>query len=223
MDPGLMANDAYMAPYPALKVFLAQHPDVMRNPGYFFEQIDLDYYGRYRSPSQEMMNDMMTGAAIFTVVVTILFAFTWIVRTLIDYRRWHRLSKVQAETHTNLMNRFTGNDELMAYIQSPAGSSFLQSAPISLDPGSRAMSAPYGRILLSAQAGVVLAAAGMGLYYVSGRVDPEAMQPLYTLGVFSLFVGAGFVVSAIMSYALSRRLGLFDPPAPPPLPGRRDV
>ena len=219
-DGGLFYNEAYLAPYPALKAFIAQHPDVARNPGYYLESVQVNYWDR--TPGQEMWRDMTSGVAVFTVVGTVLFAFIWIVRTLIDYRRWHRLSKIQAETHTKLLDRFTANDELMAYVQSPAGSHFLQSMPISLDPGTRAMSAPFGRILLSAQAGIVVAAAGMGLYYVSGKVDPELMQPLYTLGIFALFVGVGFVLSAIVSYVLSKRLGLFDPPAPALPPGRHE-
>ncbi len=60
---------------------------------------------------------------------------------------------------------------------------------------------------------MVLAAAGLGLYYVSGRVNQDMVQPLYTLGIFSLFVGIGFIASAALSFALSKRLGLFDPPA----------
>jgi hypothetical protein len=223
LDPGLIANDAYLVPYPALKAFLTTRPDVVRNPAYYLEEIQTSYYDYYRSPGQQMFEDLMTGVLIFTVTAVVLGAFTWLVRTLIDYRRWHRLSKVQAETHTKLLDRFTANDELMAYVQSPAGSRFLQSAPIALDPGTRAVSAPFGRILLSAQAGVVLAAAGLGFYYVSGRVDEEMMQPLYTLGILGLFVGIGFMASAFVSFVLSKRLGLFEPPAPPAgLVGRQD-
>jgi hypothetical protein len=167
-----------------------------------------------------MWDDVMTGVSIFVVMVALLGFFTWIVRTLIDYRRWHRLSRVQAETHTKLLDRFTANDELLAYVQSAAGSRFLQSAPIALDPGARAMSAPLNRILWSVQAGVVLAAAGLGLYYVSGQIDPEVMQPIYTLGMFGLFVGGGFVVSALVSYGLSKRMGLLEPAAPQAPSGR---
>ena len=32
LDPGLMQNDAYMAPYKDLATYLAQHPEVHRNP-----------------------------------------------------------------------------------------------------------------------------------------------------------------------------------------------
>ncbi len=214
LDPALLANEAYLAPYPSLRTFLAQHPDIARNPAYYLEQVATSYGYSYRSESARMWEDIMTGVGIFVIVATMLGTFTWIVRTLIDYRRWHRLSKIQAETHAKLLDRFTANDELIAYVQSPAGSRFLQSAPIALDPGSRQVSAPFNRILWSVQAGVVLAAAGLGLYYVSNRVDPEIMQPLYTLGVFALFVGAGFVVSALVSYVLSKRMGLMDGGSP---------
>jgi hypothetical protein len=224
LEPGLFQNETYMAPYPALKTFIAAHPEIPRNPGYYLEQFQTSYYDYYRSPGMEMFENLAIGVSVFAVTMVVLGGFGWFVRTLIDYRRWQRLSKVQAETHTKLMDRFTANDELLAYVQSAAGSRFLQSAPITLDSGvgSRAMSAPFGRILLSAQAGVVLAAAGLGLYYVSGKVDQEMVQPLYTLGIFSLFVGIGFIASAALSFVLSKRLGLFDPPAPTAA-GRQDA
>jgi hypothetical protein len=224
LDPGLFHNEAYMAPYPAIKAFIAQHPEIPRNPGYYLENYySSSYY--YRSPGMEMFENLTIGVSVFAVTVVVLGGFGWFVRTLIDYRRWQRLSKVQTETHTKLMDRFSSNDELLAYVQSPAGSKFLQSAPITLDSGigARAMSAPFGRILLSAQAGIVLAAAGLGLYYVSGRVEQEMTQPLYTLGIFSLFVGIGFIASAALSFVLSKRLGLFDPPVQSTLAGRHDA
>jgi hypothetical protein len=57
---------------------------------------------------------------------------------------------------------------------------------------------------------MVAIAAGVGLVFTSGRVDLEAQQPLFTMGAFALSIGIGFVASAVVSYALSRRLGLFD-------------
>ena len=97
------------------------------------------------------------------------------------------------------------NAELLAYVQSPAGAKFLQAAPVELETPGRSIAAPFGRILWSVQAGLVLAALGLGLYYVSGRVDQEVTQPLFTLGVVSLFLGMGFVVSAIASFVLIRK------------------
>jgi hypothetical protein len=58
----------------------------------------------------------------------------------------------------------------------------------------------------------------MGLYYVSGRVtDVEMTQPLYTMGVLALSLGIGFVLAAVVSFMLSKRLGLFEPPATTPI------
>ena len=72
------------------------------------------------------------------------------------------------------------------------------------------MGAPLGRILWSVQGGVVLIAAGIGLWVVSGRVGDDAAQPLHALGVIGIALGIGFVVSAIISFVISHRLGLIE-------------
>lgn len=214
LDPGLMQNDAYVAPYPALMAFLKEHPEIHRNPAFYLEPIEGNYYSNYyRSESAQIWENMMIGVSVFFVVTTILFTLAWIVRTLIDYRRWHRLSRVQAEAHAKLLDRFTANDELIAYVQSPAGAKFLQSAPISLDPGAQTLGAPFARILWSVQAGLVLGAGGLGLYFVSGRLVEEVSQPVFTMGVLALSLGVGFVMSAVVSFLLSKKLGLFEPAA----------
>jgi hypothetical protein len=224
LDPTLLTNDAYLAPYPALVAFLTQHPEVRRTPGYFLEQINVGY-GYYRTPAQDAWNGMMEALSVFVVMIVIISALAWMIRTLIDYRRWNRLSKTQAEVHAKLLDRFTANDELLAYVQSPAGSRFLQSAPIALDPGGRAPGAPFSRILWSVQAGVVLMAAGLGLCYVSHNVEGTAgdiVAPLYTIGVFGVALGIGFVVSAVVSFMLTKRLGFLDTPGAAPV-DRRDA
>ena len=214
LDPTLLTSDAYLATYPVLHAFLSKHPDVARNPAYFFERVQGSGGGYYRedqsSQAYRMWNDVLGGLAGFGVAILVLSALGWIVRSLIDYRRWARLSKVQAEAHNKLLDRMTANEELLAYVQSPAGSRFLQSAPITLEPGARSIGAPFGRILWSVQAGLVLAAGGFGLQYVSGRVINEAAQPIFAMGVLAVALGVGFVLSAVVSYVLSRRLGLFD-------------
>jgi hypothetical protein len=133
------------------------------------------------------------------------------VRSLVDYRRWNRLAKVQTDFHTKILDRFTANNDLLTYIQSPAGSKFLQSTPIMLDAAPRSMGAPLGRILWSLQGGIVLMAGGFGLEAVSGRVGEDAAQPLHALGVLGIALGMGFVASAIISFVISQRLGLVEP------------
>jgi hypothetical protein len=144
---------------------------------------------------------------VFLVVTSVL---VWLIRLVVTHRRWNRLSKAQFEVHSKLLDRFTSNDELLAYIQTPAGRRFLESAPIPLQDESPSLAAPLSRILWSVQAGVVLAIAGAGVLGVSTQFIDEPGQFFMVLGIVTVALGVGFVLSAYAAYVLSRRLGLFD-------------
>jgi hypothetical protein len=213
LDPTLLSNPAYLAPYPALAAYLDAHPDIARNPAYYLGSPDGDW-NRSRDPHEreiDLLSEILGGSAAFLAFGIAIGLITWLIRTLIDYRRWSRLSKVQVEVHTKLLDRFSSNEDLMTYIQSPAGAKFLESSPIKLDPGPRALGAPLGRILWSLQGGVVLLCAGLGLWFISGQVTAEASRAIQSFGVLAFALGAGFIASAIISYGVARRLGLIDP------------
>lgn len=214
LDPSLMTNQSYLANYPALAAFLAQHPEVAHSPTFYLGTISTPDEGRGTS-SERVWRSTMEGLSIFAVFALVIGVLTWLVRTIIDHRRWSRVSKVQADVHNKLMDRFTANEDLLAYIQTPAGKRFLESAPLALDAGPRAVSAPIGRILWSVQVGLVMAAAGFGLRYVSGSIDKDVSQPLLAMGILGVSIGAGFVLSAIVSFVLSKKLGLWEPPPAP--------
>jgi len=216
LDPSLMANESYMAAYPQLSVFLAQHPEVIRSPDYFLAGV---WVPVEKGPEAEVvqlwqtMMDYATALLVFGVVTIVL---VWLVRTLLEQRRWARLSRVQTEVHSKLLDRFGSNEDLLAYMQTSPGRRFLEAAPIPIDAApSRGMGAPVSRILWSVQAGVILSALGVGLQLVRGHVAPVIAAPLLIMSVVALSIGVGFVVSAIVSYVLSRRLGLFEIPSPP--------
>jgi len=223
LDPSLAENQSYLAPYPGLVNFLNAHPEIARNPSFYlgeavFHRANLDPAAQ----AAELWRSLLDGLAIFGGFGMAIGLLVWLIRTLIDYRRWSRLAKVQTDVHTKILDRFTANDDLLSYIQSPAGSKFLQSSPIMLDAGPRTMGAPLGRILWSVQAGVVLIAGGIGLQTVSSRVADASSQPLHALGVLGIALGLGFVVSAIISFVISQRLGLIEPASRTPraeLPG----
>jgi hypothetical protein len=208
LDPSLLTNQNYLATYPALAAFLAQHPEIAHNPGYFLG----DARG-FNDPKRDLINfweQTLAGIAAMTALAIMTSLVVWIIKTVIDYRRWLRLTKIQTDAHNKLLDRLTANDELLAYVQSPAGQRFLESAPIAVE-GPRAIAAPVGRILWSLQVGFVLALGGLGLQYASGRVIEDVQLPLWVVGVLAVAVGGGFLVSAVVSYALSHRLGLFAP------------
>ena len=213
LDPSLLRNQAYLAPYPALGNFLQQHPEIVNNPGYYLENVRIELW--YPPSPRDRQDDAVTlwrnaieGFTILIVFIVVSSGVLWIIKTVLDWRRWTRTSRVHAEVHNKLLDRFTANDDLLAYIQTPAGQKFLESAPLPVEPASRPMFAPYSRILWSTQAGLVFAAAGIGLLYVAGQVIEEVSQLLFAVGVLALSVGVGFVVSAVASLLLSQRLGL---------------
>lgn len=222
LDPSLLASAEYLQPYPALAAFLAQHPEVAHNPGYFFAQYDSNYGDfRNRLTAQERAVDMwrnaIEGFMIGVVMLGIGSGLIWLIKTLIEHRRWSRLSKIQTDVHNKLLDRFTANEDLLAYIQTPAGRRFLESAPIPLE-SPRAIGAPLGRILWSAQAGAVLTVLGFGVLLVSRNSLEEVAAPLGAFGVVIIALGLGFIVSAFLAYTLTRRFGLLNDTAAPPEP-----
>jgi hypothetical protein len=211
MDPTLVNNEAYLQPYPALAAFLTQHPEIKHNPSYFFAQYGDDRGSYYRETPQDrtvnMWRETIQGFTIGTVILAIVSGVVWLVKSLIDHRRWSRLSKIQTEVHTKLLDRFSTNDDLLAYIQTPAGRKFLESTPINVS-APQAISAPLGRILWSAQAGAVLTVLGAGITLVSQNTLEEVAPPLAAMGAIVIALGVGFLVSAFLAYALTRRFNL---------------
>jgi hypothetical protein len=138
----------------------------------------------------------------------------WLARLIVDHRRWLRASKTQTDAHSKLLDRLTSNEDLLAYIQTPAARHFLESAPIAFDSRPRSIGAPVGRILWSIQAGVVLAVLGVGLWLVKNNVIAELIGPLNLVATLAISLGVGFALSAAVAYMLSHRLGLLEPPKP---------
>ena len=216
LDPSLFSNQQYLASYPALAAFVAEHPEVPHNPEFYLASVYTPGEREPRTGSNHVWEQVMDGVFILLIVGTIVGVFTWLIRTIVEQRRWSRLARVQSEVHGRLLERFTSNEELLRYIDTPAGRRFLESAPIPLEAGPRQFSAPVGRIIWSVQAGLVLAAAGIGLQFVSSGIDKDAAQPMWALGIVALCVGIGFIFSGIVSFVLSRRLKLLEPPTEAP-------
>jgi hypothetical protein len=211
IDSSLLNNKDYMALYPALNAFVAKHPEIAHNPAYFL--------GTPRGPGfnfpierseDRTARDIAEYMTMALVVMTIAGAITWIIRSLIDYRRSIRMIRTQTEIHSRLMDRLTTSEDLLAYIQSPAGKRFLESAPVVATAGEAGST--LGRILSSVQAGLVLVLGGAGLNYASDHITNQAAQPFFVLGVLGLAVGSGFILSAVASYIIARNVGLIHRP-----------
>ena len=212
LDPSLLSRSDYLSTYPKLAAFFAQHPEVAHNPVFFLGDSGYRLIDN-RSQALNIIQGVFAGIAALIVFSTIVGLLVWVIRSVINYRSWLRATKIQTDTHAKLFDRLSSNEELMAYVQSPAGQRFLTSATMTVDVLPRTVGAPVGRILWSMQAGVVVTLAGAGLWLAKASVMDEVAQLLHVIAVLAMAIGVGFIVSAFLAYALSHRLGLLEPPA----------
>ena len=219
LDPTLLSNQAYLQTYPQLATFVTQHPEIAHNPTYFFDS-QLREMNRRQFDNEPQIqiiravDQSLAGVGVLIGFMTVILTIAWLLRSVMEHRKWQRVSKTHVDTHTRLMERLTSNEELLAYMQTPAGRRFLEAAPIPVDGGPRMLNAPLGRILWSIQAGVVVGFLGAGLIYASNRLANSGFSmgelPVFLIGCAAVAVGAGFFISAIAAYGLSYRLGLLQ-------------
>lgn len=207
LDPNLMTNPVFLDEHPRLERFLVEHPEVVRNSRFYLEEFDRQPV-REESVFEEML-EALTIVATFSLMV---FALGWLVRTIIEQKRWNKLSRTQSEVHNKILDRFGTTAELLEYVKTPAGTKFLESAPIPLYTDRKPQNPPQSRVLWSIQLGVIIAAGALGLMLASTTFKDDSLQGLFAMGVIALSIGAGFIGSAMVSLSLSRRLGLLQPP-----------
>ena len=208
LDPTLMSNPGYLATYPGLAAYLAQHPEVAHNPAYFLGDPGYGFQDPRRR-TVDAVEESLAGLAFFLFFMTALGVATHVGRSILEHRRWMHAMRVQTDTHTKLVDRLSSNEELMAYIQSPVGQRFLSSPSASVESDRlNNMYSPASRILTAVQIGVVATCAGTGLWIAKARVIEEVAQPLHVISVLAIALGIGFVVSAFLSYGLSEQMGL---------------
>jgi len=108
IDPTLLYNDNYLATYPALAAFLQQHPEVAHNPRFFIGESRVSEENRNdpRLEAARALGNFVEGLTVVMVVMTISLGVIFLVRTVVEHRRWQRASKAQAELNNKLIDRF---------------------------------------------------------------------------------------------------------------------
>ncbi len=213
LDPQLLQNAAYMEPYPELAAFLAQHSDVAHNASYYFGQFEPGYYETPDRDTQmlHMWSGFLGGMTAFLVFCVITGLLVWLIKTVTDNKRWTRLLKTQTEAQNKLFDRLGTNEDLLAYIATPAGKRFLESTPIVLGPTTASVGGPMRRILWATEIGMVLACGGGGLMIARRTLPWDLSQMMWLVAVFAISLGIGFILAAGASYLLSRHMGILGP------------
>lgn len=216
LDPSLFRNETWMAAYPALSAFVKEHPEVAQNPSYYLDDIWVPGEEAPEPPAVRASRQMMENISVLFVVIIVAASLLWLIRTVLEHRRWSRMTRIQIEIHNKLLDRFTSHEDLLRYAES-GGKQLIDGllAP-QLPPPPPRVAAPLTRILWSVQVGVVAAAIGLGLQIVALRTHPDVSSSVSSLGIVAFSAGIGFIASAVVGYLLSRKLGLLgssDSPA----------
>jgi hypothetical protein len=188
--------------------------------------IEREVINRMRYGRPDHFRDISNDVVPFLVFLVITGTLLWILRVVLDNRRWYRVVRVQTEMHAKLLEKFGSSQDMLAYMESDAGKRFLESPAFDIQPN-KSVGIPYARILWSAQVGLVMATLGFGLLMLRGHVPVESFDsvagvmrttnnadsPLLVFGTIVLTLGIGFLLSAVVSFVLSKRFGLLERPA----------
>ncbi len=222
-DPSLLSNPEYVAHNnPQLATFLTAHPEVARNPEFYLfshlkhedgqpdealqREVWPDVYRSQGQPTsfERIWSDLIPLLA-FACGLTGIFLLA---RMFVENRRWSRIFKLQSEVHGRLIDKFTSNQELGAYMETEAGRKFLEAAPIPVGiEADRRMPSAVARILTPLQAGIVMVLLGIGLLSLR-HAGPDMDTPMLVFGTVVLMPGIGFIISAGVSWLLAAKLGL---------------
>ena len=146
------------------------------------------------------MEDLMPIIVIPTMVVATAYVAGLIVAAFKD--RAHL--RAQTEFHNRMMDKFSSADDFTAYLQSDAGRRFFEN--LSSEPV-----APLAKILGSIQKGAVLTLLAVGLFFLCGYAAmPDGGNVMFIVATIVLMIGLGFLVSAAISYRLSKTWGLIS-------------
>src|SRR5215471_5760201 len=221
-DPSLLANQEYVERNnPELAAFLRDHSEIAQNPDFYLfnnlhsqgeqpsETLERKLWPEMAAPrASGIESELISDGIPFLVFLCILGALLWLTHVLLENRRWNRIFKLQTDVHGKLIERFATSQEVLTYMGTEAGKRFLEATPIAVGfERKQPVPSPVARVLTPLQIGVVMTLLGLGLIVLRHSIS-EGATPLLVFGTIVLMPGLGFIISAGITWALARRLGL---------------
>jgi hypothetical protein len=211
LDPVLLTNEIYMAPYPALAAFVGQHPDIVHHAAFYLGQPDNN--DGQENPQNRAMRAFSDAVSYVTTVVGFIAFFVtigWLARLLVDHRRWLRAAKTQTDAQAKWFDRLTSNGISWLIFNSPPA--LVPAGGADADRGRTAVFRRADRrIPWFAQAGIILAIVGRTVARQGQRraepVGPRTCRRArHRLGLARC--------SAAVAFGISSRLCLMELPKP---------
>jgi len=220
-DPQLLADREFIGRNnPQLTAFLDAHPEVTKNPEYYlFGDIgDRNDNNRMRMGREDWSNANQSAGSVgwelardvgpFLIFICLLLAALWLVRTVVESRRWSRLLNVQTDTQNKLLDKFGNSEQLLEYLRSDVDKRLLPPIGVQLAPNGNSISNPVARILGPLQAGVVLAVVGMGFIFLRSFGLGDAQQVFTPMGMLVMTLGIGLIIAAAAGWILAWHFGM---------------
>ncbi len=215
IDPTLLGDQAYLTrTNPDLARLVQSHPEIARNPDfYLFADLgpgEPRPAERWEEPYRESnVHALVSNLAPVLVFLAFIILAGWVLRAVLDHRRWNRAMTARTDAHHRLLEKLGSSQELLSYAQSENGRQLLELG--GLDRGDTAVRTPalLGRMLAAVQFGLVFTLAGWVLAALRNDIY-GGHDPLLIIGLLSLAIGVGLILSAAVSFVMSRHLGLLD-------------
>jgi hypothetical protein len=129
-------------------------------------------------------------------------AFVALVPVVLNYLFTAHQTKQRAAVRKAVIDKFSAAADFAAFLQTSAGQAFI--ADLS------GLDSPLRAVLGAIQKGIVLSLLGGGLWWVGVVLESEA--EVAAIGVLLVCVGGGILISAGISYRLSKSWGLIHKP-----------
>jgi len=138
------------------------------------------------------------------IVLPALFgSVVWLVYVIVDGSRRRQRIRMFTEFHSKMLDRIGSAKEFGEFFTSEAGTRFLES--LASEKGS-----PQVRILAAMQWGITLVSLGVAIFLLLAYrpYDEDTVDVLEFVGTIAIGVGIGTLISSVLSYVLSKRMGL---------------
>jgi hypothetical protein len=132
---------------------------------------------------------------------------SWVVYVIVvtGFQAWYQ-RRTQSQFQSKMLDKIGSVSELGAFLNTEAGNRFLQGL-------SAEVASPHLRILRAVQSGAVLSTLGIALYlygWVTPALRGEVTNAINALATIFFGLGVGFLMSASLSYRLSKQMGLLS-------------
>ena len=154
---------------------------------------------------------MHEAFAVTIVLVSFMTGLYFIVAAGFSGRKAGALIRARADLQTKLLDRLGSGREVVEFCQTEGGKRFIEGLSMGTVDSLASKGSPPERILGSIQKGIILTLLGLGFLSLAWKYQRDDPGDVFmVIGVVGLSLGIGFLLSASVSYRLSRSMGLLE-------------